>query len=94
VQGATASEYDLFIALEDSRLKNAWSRVFNTVTVLTPGANEKDLSGTKASYRSITPLTDLMYIHGHEVLVDGCFNGDHIQVTACCALRKTEHNLV
>jgi hypothetical protein len=28
-------------------------------------------------------VTDLMYIHGHEV-VDGCFNGDHIQVTACC----------
>jgi hypothetical protein len=34
VQGATASEYDLFIALED-KLKNAWSLLFNTVTVLT-----------------------------------------------------------
>jgi aarF domain-containing kinase len=79
MQGATASEYDLFISLEDSkrRLKNAWSRVFNTVTVLTPGATKRtyqDKSELPLNHAKL--VTDLMFIHGHEVLVDGCFNGD------------------
>lgn len=79
VQGATASEYDLFISLENSkrRLKNGWNRMYNAVNVLTPGARKRgfqDKSELPLNHAKL--VNDLIYVHGHEVLVDGFFNGD------------------
>lgn len=76
--GPTARQYQQWIALADSqrRLANLRALLYN----LTMGW----LSRKPVAYqdKSVLPLNhaqmvdDLLYIHGHEVLVDGLFNGD------------------
>jgi aarF domain-containing kinase len=79
MQGATESEYNVFIRLEDSKrmIQNGWNRLYNLTTALTTGAparSYKDKSDLPINHAKL--VDDLLYIHGHEVLVDGRFNGD------------------
>lgn len=78
-QGPSAREYDLYISLVDGkrRIRNAWNRAFNMSVGWLPGMQRREYES-----KSVLPLNhaalidDLMFIHGHEVLVDGFFNGD------------------
>ena len=77
--GPTSSEYDYYIGMVDAERKarNAWSALRNWTVGLLPGVSKSDYAD-----RSILPINhaklvdDLIHIHGHEVLVDGYFNGD------------------
>lgn len=79
VPSPTRQQYDLFISLVDQkrRLRNAWNRWHNLTLGLLPGAETRPYLD-----KSVLPLNhaqlvdDLFAVHGHEVLVDGFFNGD------------------
>jgi len=85
LHGPSAAQYSLYIGIADSkrRMENAWNRLYNATAGLLPGTSRRDIKD-----RSYLPLNhakiidDLIYIHGHEVLVsmnsDGCskFNAD------------------
>jgi aarF domain-containing kinase len=74
----STEEYEHYLAAMDTsrRIKNAWALLYNSSIGL--------FSGKKMSYQFKTDLPlnpaklvdDLLYIHGHQVLVDGCFNAD------------------
>jgi aarF domain-containing kinase len=75
----TKKELDIYIAIENSRRRasNAWNRLHNMTLGWLPGNSFRAYPD-----RSVLPLNhaqivdDLIYIHGHEVLVNGFFNGD------------------
>ena len=76
--GPTSTEYDVFIGLLDTkrRLSNAWAKLYN-ITVGLVGAKKRayhDRSELPMNHARL--VDDLIYIHGHEVLVDGRFNAD------------------
>ena len=79
VQGPTEREYNMLISLEEGkrRARNAWSVLYNSTMGLAIPSSKREYDD-----KSVLPLNhaklvdDLMEIHGHEVLVDGCFNGD------------------
>jgi len=58
-------------------MKNAWKRLYNATVGWVPGVPKRVYED-----KSVLPLNharlvdDLLAIHGHEVLVDGEFNGD------------------
>ncbi len=76
--GPTAIEFDQYIRLLDSkrRMDNATAALYNVTVGWLPGFQKKEYKS-----RSTLPLNhakivdDLIYVHGHEVLVDGYFNG-------------------
>lgn len=79
ISGPSAQEFDTWIRIVDAkrRAENTSSMIHNITLGWIPGQKRK-------AYKSkrILPLNqarlidDLIYIHGHEVLVDGYFNGD------------------
>jgi aarF domain-containing kinase len=77
--GPSTQEYNMYISMFDMQRKwhNTKSRLYNWTIGLLPQASRKEVWD-----RAVLPLNhaqlvdDLIYIHGHEVLVDGCFNGD------------------
>lgn len=77
--GPTAKEFDQYIRLLDSkrRLTNASAALYNLTVGWLPGFQKREYES-----RSTLPLNqakivdDLIYVHGHEVLVDGYFNGE------------------
>jgi aarF domain-containing kinase len=80
--GPTAKEYDVYISLLDQQRKAS-----NVIKVLhkvflgwwLPGSRTKttqDKSFLPINHAQM--MDDLIYIHGHEVLVDGLFNGDPV----------------
>lgn len=79
MQGFSATEFDLLISLENAKRKfsNAAKLARNLSIGLLPGVKWKQYTD-----KHVLPLNhaklvdDLIYIHGHEVLVDGYFNGD------------------
>jgi aarF domain-containing kinase len=76
--GPTSNEYDLYIRVLDTkrRLHNAWSRIHN-MTLGLVGAKKRDYDDkSKLPMNHAKLLDDLIYIHGHEVLIDGRFNAD------------------
>ena len=78
-KGASSKDFDLLIALENGKrkFKNAKRRLHNLSVGLLPGAQlqaYKDKSELPLNHAKL--IDDLIYIHGHEVLVDGVFNGD------------------
>ena len=76
--GPTAEEYETFIKLLDAKRKvsNAYSLLYNLSVGWLPGANKKAYEGKSSLPINHAKLIDeLLYIHGHQVLVDGCFNG-------------------
>ena len=80
VQGPSAMEYDLLISAEDGKrkMRNTWNRLYNIVTATwfrgSPGLAYQDKTVLPLNHAKL--VDDLIYIHGHEVLVDGFFNGD------------------
>jgi len=78
--GPSAEEFNKYIAFLDAKRKaqNAWAMLYNaSISCWFPGAKAKEIQS-----RNILPLNqaqiidDLNFIHGHEVLIDGVFNGD------------------
>ena len=81
--GPTVDEFNKYIALLDAkrRVQNAWAIIYNaSVSWWLPGAKPEALQS-----RNVLPINqaqiidDLNYIHGHEVLIDGVFNGEYAE---------------
>uniref|UniRef100_A0A7S2EI95 ABC1 atypical kinase-like domain-containing protein n=1 Tax=Ditylum brightwellii TaxID=49249 RepID=A0A7S2EI95_9STRA len=78
-RGPSSEEYDKYIRILDGKRKmeNAGKAAYNYTLGWLPGKEWKDYE-----LRDTLPINhakmvdDLIYIHGHEVLVDGYFNGD------------------
>lgn len=72
--GPTSDEYDIYISLLDSqrRISNLFRRGYNWTVGLLPTTQKKpieDKSSLPINHAKM--IDDLLYIHGHEVLVDG-----------------------
>ncbi|CAB9497663.1 protein kinase UbiB [Seminavis robusta] len=79
LHGPSSSDYDLLISVLDSKRKttNALRMLYNTTIGLLPGTTKKELEDKSTlPINHAKMIDDLIYIHGHEVLVDGYFNGD------------------
>ena len=78
-QGPTSQEYDSYIAAANKQriAENAWAMFYNVTIGLIPGVQAKEFKP-----RSTLPINhakivdDLILVHGHEICVDGKFNGD------------------
>ena len=79
LMGPSAEQFDKYISILDKQrsASNAFKIFYNTLVAWLPGHQRARIEN-----RSSLPINhakmidDLFYIHGHEVLVDGCFNGD------------------
>jgi aarF domain-containing kinase len=79
ISGPNANEFDAWIRIVDTkrRADNIATMIHNIAFGWIPGQKRKTYKSKR-----ILPLNqaklidDLIYIHGHEVLVDGYFNGD------------------
>lgn len=79
LKGPSAEEYDIYISLLDKkrRLVNAFRRMHNYTVCLLPGTPKKELEKKSSlPINHAKMIDDILYIHGHEILVDGYFNGD------------------
>jgi len=77
--GPTAEEYDTFIKLLDAkrRASNFYSTLYNLSVGLIPGVTKRTYEAKSSLPINHAKLIDeLLHIHGHQILVDGCFNGD------------------
>lgn len=77
--GPTRDEYDVYIGLLDGKRKiaNLMRLGYNWTVGHLPGMTKKpmdDKSTLPVNHAKI--IDDLLAIHGHEILVDGYFNGD------------------
>jgi aarF domain-containing kinase len=76
--GPSAESYRLFIALADGQrqMRNAWARLYNMTVGWLPGKTSREyVSKRDLPLNHAQLVDDLIYVHGHEVLVDGHFNG-------------------
>ena len=79
IMGPSSSEYDLYISLLDQKRKliNLKNRIYNFTLGLVPGVKSKTIvDRSEIPINHAKMIDDLLYIHGHEVLIDGYFNGD------------------
>jgi hypothetical protein len=79
LKGPTSQEYDMYIALLDKkrRLTNFTRRFYNLTTGWLPGKETKKIEDRASlPVNHAKMIDDILYIHGHEILVDGYFNGD------------------
>lgn len=77
--GPTSREYDVYIKTIDlqRRLTNLHSVLYNFTVGWLPGVSKKSYeSKSSLPINHAKLIDDLLYIHGHQILVDGCFNGD------------------
>jgi aarF domain-containing kinase len=77
--GPSSAEYEHIIHLLDKKriAENAWSLVYNATLGWIPGVSRRKYQGKEELPLNHAKLIDdLIYIHGHEVCVDGYFNGD------------------
>ena len=77
--GPTSEEYETFIKFLDAkrRLTNMYSTLYNASVGWLPGMRWRDYESKSSLPINHAKLIDeLLYIHGHQILVDGCFNGD------------------
>ncbi|KAG7346989.1 hypothetical protein IV203_006058 [Nitzschia inconspicua] len=79
LKGPTKSEYEFYIGVLDQKRKltNIMRRGYNWTVGLLPGKKVKpieDKSSLPINHAKM--IDDLLHIHGHEILVDGFFNGD------------------
>ena len=74
----SAAEISSYIAAVDAkrRLHNAWARLYNSTAGLVTGKMRDYQSKEELPLNHAQIVDDLFFIHGHEVLVDGVFNGD------------------
>lgn len=79
LRGPTSSEYDLYISLLDKKriLSNQLNRAYNWSVGLLPSKTKRQIKDkSELPINHAKMIDDLLHIHGHEVLVDGYFNGD------------------
>ena len=77
--GPTSEQYETLIKLLDAkrRVHNVYATLYNYSVGLMPGAKRKEYQSKNTLPLNHAKLVDdLLYIHGHQVLVDGLFNGD------------------
>jgi len=77
--GPSSEEYESFIKILDAKrqLTNIYSAVYNASVGWLPGVNKRNYEGKSSLPINHAKLIDeLLYIHGHQILVDGVFNGD------------------
>jgi len=79
LKGPSSSEYDMYISvLNKHRLaSNTLRKLYNISVGWLPGKKMRaieDKSSLPVNHAKM--IDDLFYIHGHEILVDGYFNGD------------------
>lgn len=79
LKGPSSQEYDMYISILDKkrRITNVLGRLYNASLGWLPGKQIRpiqDKSTLPVNHAKM--IDDLLYIHGHEVLVDGYFNGD------------------
>jgi aarF domain-containing kinase len=78
LKGPSAEEYNLYISLLDKkrRFSNTVSRLHNWSLAFLPGKQSKEIKDrSDLPVNHAKMIDDLLHIHGHEVLVDGVFNG-------------------
>jgi aarF domain-containing kinase len=73
----TAAEFETYLAGLDAarRAHNAWARLYNSTVGLFAKQREYQ-SKANLPLNPARLVDDLLYIHGHQVLVDGRFNAD------------------
>ena len=79
LKGPSTEEYDLYISILDKQRKgtNLLRRLHNMTMFWLPGKEVKQIENkANLPINHAKMIDDLLYIHGHEVLVDGYFNGD------------------
>jgi aarF domain-containing kinase len=77
--GPTSEQYEALIKLLDVKRKasNMYASLYNHSVGLLPGIKKKEYQDKKSlPINHAKLIDDLLYIHGHQVLVDGVFNGD------------------
>eukprot|EP00934_Nitzschia_sp_Nitz4_P007771 Nitzschia sp. Nitz4//scaffold4_size323378//22787//24687//NITZ4_000612-RA/size323378-snap-gene-0.438-mRNA-1//-1//CDS//3329553255//7761//frame0 len=79
LKGPSADDYDVYISLlnKQRQATNFMRRIHNWSVGLVPGVAPKpieDKSNLPINHAKL--VEDLLHIHGHEILVDGYFNGD------------------
>lgn len=77
--GPSSEEYESFIKILDAKRKltNIYSAVYNVSMGWLPGVKKRNYEGKSSLPINHAKLIDeLLYIHGHQILVDGVFNGD------------------
>jgi len=78
VNGPSAKEYETYIKLIEAkrRVENMSARIHNLTVGWLPGFEKKPYKSKVLPINHAKLIDDLIYLHGHEVLVDGYFNGD------------------
>lgn len=79
LKGPTAEEYDMYISLLDKkrRLLNTFRRMHNWTIGILPSVPPKQIEKkSDLPINHAKMIDDILLIHGHEILVDGYFNGD------------------
>eukprot|EP00970_Alexandrium_tamarense_P004410 scaffold749_cov193-Alexandrium_tamarense.AAC.10 len=77
--GPSAKEYDAMIGLLNAkrRVTNLYAALYNGSVGWLPGVQKKEYESKSSLPMNHAKLVDeLLYIHGNQILVDGCFNGD------------------
>mmetsp|Transcript_12349 Transcript_12349/g.18653 ORF Transcript_12349/g.18653 Transcript_12349/m.18653 type:complete len:579 (+) Transcript_12349:44-1780(+) len=77
--GPTSDQYETLIKLLDAKRRavNAYAALYNYSVGLLPGTKRKEYQGKSSlPINHAKLIDDLLHIHGHQVLVDGVFNGD------------------
>mmetsp|Transcript_7638 Transcript_7638/g.15223 ORF Transcript_7638/g.15223 Transcript_7638/m.15223 type:complete len:590 (-) Transcript_7638:71-1840(-) len=77
--GPTAEQYETLIKLLDAkrRISNLYAKLHNATIGWLPGVGAKDYIGKNSlPINHAKLIDDLLEVHGHQILVDGCFNGD------------------
>jgi len=79
-KGPTAVEFDRYIALMEAqrKAKNFKTTLNNSFLAWwMPGTSWKSYESKASLPTNYATMVDkLFYVHGHQILVDGCFNGD------------------
>ena len=79
LQGPTAKEFDVYRSLlnRQRQIENVGNMLYNVTVGWLPGNKKKKYKGKdQLPINQAKMIDELIYIHGHEVLVDGYFNGD------------------
>ena len=87
LMGPTSEEYNMYISLLDKKRKltNLTKRVYNLATPFSRKAPKKIEDKSTLPVNHAKMIDDLLYIHGHEILVDGYFNGGKaLSSFSCC----------
>lgn len=84
-QGPSAAQYQRWIGLMDSqrRLGNFWASLYNVSVRWFTGSAREVVDKSVLPLNHAQLIDDLLYVHGHEVLVDGVFNGG-TYLDFCC----------